>query len=437
METAADGVKLQKVYQETLRCNRCGFCQSGCPVYRATGVETSVARGHNAHVREIIEGRMEMLPDLRDPIFECLLCRACTANCFPAVETDRIVVAARETYIQKYGQPELQRYIFRELLPRRAAMDRAVKLAYLGKKSGISRLAAALSHLGWFGRNLARAERLTGSLPFKFLREIIKDNPPEDIRWGDDVAYFMGCGFNYALPRAGLATLRCLNSMGFAVGILDNVCCGLPPYSHGDVEAARILAKTNIDFMIGLRAKKIVTECASCSSFLKKYEELLKDEPGYAQKAADLQGKIVDFNELMHSSGGAGSLIKGVSSRGEIESMTVSYHDPCHLSRHQGITAEPREILSSIPGIELVEMEEADWCCGGAGVYTVLHPERSDNILKRKMDNFSRTGADFLATSCPACIMQLRYGVKKHRIDAQVVHISELLEKKITGEDGC
>ncbi len=434
MSTVSKNEGLHKVYDETLRCNRCGFCQSSCPVYRATGVETSAARGHNAHVRSIIEEQMELVAELRDPIFDCLLCRACTANCFPAVETDRIMVAAREAYVQKYGQPQLQRYIFRELLPNRSAMDRAVKLAFLGKRSGISKLAEFPGYFGWFGKHISRAGSMTDGLPHKFLRQTIKNGSHPEIKWGTDAAYFLGCGFNYALPGVGLATLQCLNALGLSVHVLDNLCCGLPPYSHGDVEAALILARKNIDLMAGLESKWIVTECASCSSFLKKYAELLADEPQYLQKVADLQDKIVDLNELIQAREGFRG--KETSQGGPV--MTVSYHDPCHLSRYQGIVRQPREILASIPGVELIEMDEADWCCGGAGVYTVLHPQRADNILERKMDNFSRTGAKFLVTSCPACMGQLRYGVKKHRIDARVVHISEVLKTRLdTEEERC
>jgi glycolate oxidase iron-sulfur subunit len=432
MKTEAENIQLNGVYDETLRCNRCGFCQTNCPVYRVTGIESSAARGHNAHVRGIIEGRMGLIPELRDPIFECLLCRACTANCFPAVETDRIIVAAREAYIEKYGQPRLQRYIFRELLPDRAAMDRAVKMAFAGKRAGISRIAVALSLFGWFGRKMARAESMARDLPRRFLREMIKEGSHAEIRWGNDAAYFLGCGFNYSLPQAGLATLRCLNAMGLSVNLLDNVCCGLPPYSHGDIEAARLLARNNIDLMTDLDEKWIVTECGSCSSFLKMYESLLVEEPGYLRKAQDLRGKIVDLSELIHILGGVDSLVGTRASRcGPVR--TVSYHDPCHLSRHQGIVEQPREILTAIPGLEFREMKEADWCCGGAGVYTILHPQRSDSILDRKMNNFSNTEGEILVTSCPACMVQLRQGVRKRGMDARVLHLSQVMEEAFWG----
>lgn len=427
MRDAPETVGLRGVYDETLRCNRCGFCQSGCPVYRAAGVESYAARGHTAHVRSLIEGKLKLVPELRDPIFDCLLCRACTANCFPAVETEKIIVAAREAYMEKYGQPQLQRYVFRELLPNRRAMDRAVKLIYLGKRGGVSKLTVALSHLGWFPKELARAGEMAGDLPRRPLREMLeKKLHAGAIRWGDDVGYFLGCGFNYILPQTGLATLQYLNAMGLSVRLLDNLCCGLPPYSHGDLEAARTLARKNIALMADPKLKWIVTECGSCSSFLKKYRELLAEEPDFARKAADLHGKIVDFTELVHTLGEAEGLRGREVSRGK-STITVSYHDPCHLSRHQGIIRQPRELLGSLPGVELIEMDEADWCCGAAGVYTVLHPERSQNILRRKMENFSRTGARFLVTSCPACIIQLRYGVKTDRIGARVVHLSEVL----------
>ncbi|MEK7851193.1 MAG: (Fe-S)-binding protein, partial [Deltaproteobacteria bacterium] len=107
--------------------------------------------------------------------------------------------------------------------------------------------------------------------------------------------------------------------------------------------------------------------------------------------------------------------------------LKVTYHDPCHLSRYQGITMEPREIIKSIPGIEFIELPEADWCCGGAGSYSIENNEISMKILERKINNVKKTGADILATSCPACMIQLSYGVKRFGLNVKVVHVNQLI----------
>src|SRR4030042_2652520 len=108
--------ELDGLLEEVSRCSKCGFCQPFCPIYRTTGMESSVARGHNAHVRLMIEGRLGLTEDLKDPLFECLLCKACTANCPPAVQTADVVVNARSAYYKRFGRPVVQKAIFRNVL---------------------------------------------------------------------------------------------------------------------------------------------------------------------------------------------------------------------------------------------------------------------------------------------------------------------------------
>jgi glycolate oxidase iron-sulfur subunit len=107
--------------------------------------------------------------------------------------------------------------------------------------------------------------------------------------------------------------------------------------------------------------------------------------------------------------------------------LTVTYHHPCHAVRGQGLSAEPVEILNRLPGVEYRPLPEADWCCGGAGSYAFSHYELSQQVLDRKMSNLQKTGADLLATSCPACMMHLSYGVRKHGLGTRVCHILELI----------
>ena len=115
----------------------------------------------------------------------------------------------------------------------------------------------------------------------------------------------------------------------------------------------------------------------------------------------------------------------------EAEQIIVTYHDPCHASRGQNLVAQPRQILESLPGVEYREMPEADWCCGGAGSYALSHFETAMKVLDRKMDNVEKTGANVLATSCPACIIQLAYGVRRRNLPVRVCHLSELIRERL------
>ena len=165
----------------------------------------------------------------------------------------------------------------------------------------------------------------------------------------------------------------------------------------------------------------IVTDCSSCAGFLKKYPEIFADD-GRSQQAETIASRLKDMVELIVPN-------EPVSVSAE-NPLVATYHDPCHASRGQGLIKEPREILKNIEGIEYREMPEADWCCGGAGSYALSHYDLSQKVLDRKMENLKKTDADLLVTSCPACMIQLSYGVRRHGLKAKVCHISQVVTGK-------
>ena len=194
-------------------------------------------------------------------------------------------------------------------------------------------------------------------------------------------------------------------------------------YGYGDVEGARLLARRNLEKLGNLdQYDYIVSDCGSCSGHLKEYADLLRDDATYSQAARQLVSKVRSFSELMGAIGVKAPL-------GEL-SATVTYHDPCHLgARYQGIVSQPRDLIGSIPGVEYRELPEADWCCGAAGTYNVMHNEISMTILERKAKNVEKSGADVLVTECPACIMQLSLGAKRRGLSTRVLSVSQLIQE--------
>jgi glycolate oxidase iron-sulfur subunit len=374
----------------------------------------------------LAEGSLEMGEDFKDPLFECLLCRACVANCFPAVRTDKNVIAGRAEYMRLVGQPGIMNFLFHRLLPDHAKLSFYVGLAARGKNSGMTKLARAMGILNWFGKDLDKVEEIVEKLPTSFFRERASHI---DLKPGDTnlrVAYFVGCGFNFVLPQVSLSTLRVLAQTGAAVRIADNCCCGLPAYGYGDLEAARKMALKNMEALEKVEADWVVTECGSCSAFLKEYPELFQEEPALLSRAQNLRKKVKGFSEFMQ--GRLPELAQGKPLSGK-----VTYHDPCHMSRYQGVTKEPRALLQKVPGLTYVELPEADRCCGAAGSYNVMHYEQSMKILDRKMEMVKKTGADILATECPGCIIQLSYGARRAGLGVRVVHLSELVREVLGG----
>jgi glycolate oxidase iron-sulfur subunit len=163
-----------------------------------------------------------------------------------------------------------------------------------------------------------------------------------------------------------------------------------------------------------------VTDCSSCAAFLKKYPTLFGDNDARRGVAVVQAARVRDLLQVLRP--GTADLCATPGDR-----IVATYHDPCHASRGQGLVRDPRELLRTLPGLEFREMAEADWCCGGAGSYALAHFDLAQQVLERKIDNVERSGATLLVTSCPACIIQLRYGVRLRGLPVRVCHVAELV----------
>lgn len=422
--------KLLPLYDEVAKCNKCGFCQAGCPVYGVTFKEGTVARGRIAIYRKVIEDELKLNKEAKEILADCLLCRACVSHCFGAVNTDEIVIKARQTYNELYGQPWIQKTIFRNILSNQERMAKLLKLMFLVKKTGISRLANKMGILSMINDKLANLEGLVDNVPLRFLKERLNGLVKNPKKPKYHIGYFVACGHNYHLPEVGEASVRVLNRNSCKVTVLDNTCCGLPPYGHGDKEAAFNLMKDNLK-RLGKNIEEydaVITECGSCSSFTKKYKELLKDDPEYSSVASSFSHKMRSFSEFISEIGGLDEM--------KACNATVTYHEPCHMgSRYQDITEQPRGILKNIPGVHYKELKEADWCCGAAGIHNIIHNDISMKILDRKMGNVESSGANIIVTECPGCMIQISHGARKKKLPLEVLNISQILDRAYRNEE--
>jgi glycolate oxidase iron-sulfur subunit len=429
------GLPAQLTENELARCNRCGYCMATCPTYRVLRDERRVARGRNELVRQVHEGRMELGEDLRGPLFDCLLCGACTETCFGSVETAELLVQARSAWHAAHGQPLAQRLIFSQLLPHPERMAALMRGYALGKGTGLVDLAARLGILKFVSPAADVANGLAPAAPRRFLRDrlpalgfqresaggvtVWRLRPGAGAPVGPTVAYFIGCGTNYQVPQPGAAAMRVLALAGCQVLVLPNVCCGMPPYAYGDLEAARGLVRQNLRALAAVPFDFAVSECASCSGFLKRWPGLLEGQPE-APEAVALLPRVRDLTELLAELPLPAAPPQGIS---------VTYHQPCHLGRGQGVREQPRRLLRDAGGYELRELPEAEWCCGGAGSYSLTHPEIAQEVLARKMGRVSQTGAEVLATSCAGCMVQLGHGVRQHAPGVRLLSLPELLAR--------
>jgi glycolate oxidase iron-sulfur subunit len=188
----------------------------------------------------------------------------------------------------------------------------------------------------------------------------------------------------------------------------------------GYLEDAKKLAKQLIlTFARYEPLDAIVVTAAGCGSFMKDYGHLFANDPHVADLAKKFAAKVKDFCELLDEIG-LPTPLKPLSGR-------VTYHDPCHLAHGQSIREQPRRLIQQVPGIEFVELPESDWCCGGGGAYSLLQPEMSDAVLDRKMANIKATKANIVVTANIVCMMQIWYGIRRHRLDIKLMHIADFL----------
>lgn len=406
------------------RCNRCGFCQAGCPTYKVTGIEWMTARGRIALIKAALEGQISLSdPDLAEPLSTCLGCDGCTMHCPPGIKTDEIVDAAREAVLARNGQPFAQWLILRRLLPQSGLLTASTKAMRVAQSFGLLPLGAKMGKLV-LGGQLDQAWEVLPALPKKTARETV--GKPEPLaRPKARVAYFLGCAGNLLFPDVASATVRVLRRNQVDVVVPETVCCGKPAAGYGDREAALTLARHNLDQLSQLEVDFVVVDCPTCGTYLQKYAALFADDPERKDRAEALAKKVRDVAVLLSELGPAEATAEFRSS--------VTYHDPCHLAHFQTVVAQPRQLLKSVPGVDFREAAEADMCCGGAGTYSLREREVSLKVLDRKMDNFARTSAETLVTACPSCMLQLSYGARRKGLPVQVLHTVQVLERGYAG----
>jgi glycolate oxidase iron-sulfur subunit len=241
------------------------------------------------------------------------------------------------------------------------------------------------------------------------------------------IIFFVGCMINFAYPRVGVAAVKLFQHLGCTIIIpKDQQCCGLPGMSGGDIDTVRQLAEQNLAALERYEADYVMSACATCGGALHRLYPLVvgKRNPELKERLERLAEKTVDAAQLLHQLG-LKPAETGVGAPGR-----VTYHDPCHL-RTRKLTAQPRDLIKATPGLELVEMEGADRCCGLGGTFNAYHYGSSMTINDAKSEAIIATQASAVATGCPGCMMMLDDGLKQHGSTVEVVHTLELLARQL------
>jgi len=401
----------------------CGLCLDNCPTYRALGTEMDSPRGRIYQMLQVDSGRLALADSFVTHIDRCLGCLNCQTACPSGVQYGSLLEATRAQIEQNYQRPsrerQLRHYFYEKVLPSFAKLSNQAKLLRFYQRSGLQRLARSTGILKSLG--VAQIEALSPKIDSQFsFEDLGKVFPAEGTRRGR-VAMLIGCISSVAFAELNRATIRVLTRNGIEVCIPNEQgCCGALHAHAGYLELARAQARKNIDAMLNPGIDAIVSNAAGCGATMKEYALLLEHDPAYAARARDFVAKMRDVTEYLAQ--------VGLLEPKRKLNQRVTYSDPCHLAHAQGVRKQPRQLLNHI-GAQLVEMPRPDTCCGSAGVYNVVQNEISMKVLDEKMTFVAMVEPQIIATANVGCKLQLEAGAKRKGLNAEVVHVIELLDR--------
>ncbi|MGO9640575.1 MAG: (Fe-S)-binding protein [Candidatus Acidiferrales bacterium] len=416
-------------YDDYARCIHCGLCLNHCPTYKLWGLEADSPRGRIRQMILVDGGDLPLGKTFVRHIDQCLDCRACETACPSGVEYGKLVEATRAQIEQNYRRSLASRaarsLVYRHLLPYPDRIAAAARVARLYQRSGLQWFARHAGILRLLG--VADRERLMPAIESEFFFSRLGQVFPAQGTRRARVALFAGCIAQVSFAALNEATIRVLTANGCEVVVpAGQVCCGALAAHAGVRDVARQLARTNLGVFLRENFDAVVTNAAGCGSTLKEYEQLLPAGDPAHEQALAFRGVMRDVTEFLDALGLVAPLAP-VPRR-------VTYQDSCHLVHGQRVREAPRRLLRAIPGVELVEMAMADYCCGSAGVYNVTQTKTSLDLLAEKMARARATKAQIIATANPGCLLQLRAGAAIHATGQEVVHVVELLDRSLRAE---
>ncbi|GKS58753.1 oxidoreductase [Nitrospira sp.] len=402
-------------------CATCAKCNAVCPVYDVFESEDMSSRGWY----EIVTDKDYSYLDSKRVVEACTNCKSCRAVCPAGVDVSELILARRAE------QPNQAAGLLFQLHARAWLFEPLLKL--LGATQGLWDRPSIRGFIERLTRPLLRKVAETARLPKELLlprlaRNHLRDRhadlvPPDGLSLRP-TAYFHGCAANYFDDGVGDAVIDILRRVNQEPDLPTQRCSGTPIETYGHRELAKHGARDNLRSL--LPYDTVVTGCASCTLMLKDYSRLFAGQPE-ERDAKALAKKVKHIAEVLAESGAV--MPKAHSGQ---TGRRVTYHSSCHL-RAAGVTREPRAVLAALPGTDYVEMEDADRCAGGAGTYVLKDYTTSQAIFARKREAIARTGAQIVATSCPACMIQLSNGLRE---GTTVKHIAQLAQEALAGQAG-
>jgi glycolate oxidase iron-sulfur subunit len=407
-------------------CVHCGFCLPACPTYVLWGQEMDSPRGRIYLMKLASEGAVAMNPQWVSHFDSCLGCMACMPACPSGVDYGKLIEATRAQIERKHkrsiGEKLHRQFILSTFTrPDRLRLVRWPLLAY--QKSGLQSLLRSTGARKLLPKKIQAMEAL---LPNLSVNEAVAEVTPATGQKRVRVGLLLGCVQREFFPQINAATARVLSAEGCeVVAPQEQTCCGALLVHAGEEESALAFARQTIDVFERAGVDRIAINAAGCGSNMKEYGHLLRDDPRYAERAAQFAAKCKDVSEILVE-------LKPCATRHPLR-VRVAFHDSCHLQHAQGVRLQPRSLLSKIPELDLVEIPESVICCGSAGIYNLVQPDTANALGDRKAKLIEPLHADVIATGNPGCLMQLQSALARMGKKTPVVHTIQLLDASIRG----
>jgi glycolate oxidase iron-sulfur subunit len=398
-------------------CVHCGFCLDACPTYALWGQEADSPRGRIVLIDEAMRDDGELSEELVAHLDSCLGCFACVPACPSGVRYDRLLERVRPQIERNHERPAAERalrLLLFETLPYPARLRALAPLLGAARRVGFDHLPGRLSVLAKVAPPLPEAAARAEPLP--------EQTPAQGAPRGR-VGLLLGCVQRVFFAEVHRATIGVLAAEGFEV-LAPRVpdCCGALELHAGEEEPGLARAQATIDAFEALGdLDYVVVNAAGCGAAMKEYGELLETDQARAFAA-----KVRDVSELLAD-------VRPRAARAPLQ-LRVVYHDACHLGHAQRVRAQPRALLSGIPGLELLEVQsEPQICCGSAGIYNIIEPEAAAELGARKARAILQTGAEVVAAGNPGCTAQLHRHLRELGHPLEIRHPVELLWRSLQG----
>jgi glycolate oxidase iron-sulfur subunit len=431
------------------KCVHCGFCLPSCPTYVLWGEEMDSPRGRIYLMKAGLDQRTEMTPSFVGHFDACLGCMACVTSCPSGVQYAPLIEATR-SQIERRHERSLGDRLFRRAIfavfpfPGRlriALAPLAIWSSVVGRGS-VRRTPQSARRTTRDTRPTTNGHRpatlfarlramltLTPAVTWRSLFASVPERTPAMGARRLTVGLLTGCVQRIAFPQVNDATVHVLSAEGCdVIAPRDQGCCGALALHAGRLEEARAFARRTIATFERAGVERIAVNAAGCGSSMKEYGQVLADDPQWADRARAFSSRVRDVTELVSELGEPRAPRQPLSLR-------VAYHDACHLAHAQGVRQPPRDLLKSIPGLELLAFAEQDICCGSAGIYNLVEPEPAGQLGDRKVGHIDAVQPDIVATANPGCTLQMAAAARRRGRGWPILHPIEILDASIRGVD--